>query len=264
MLWLENIQKLASKNTPFVIATISALKGHSPRGVGSKMLITQDNIYDSIGGGMLEHSAIIEARKMLKTGSPKVLELELQLNKNGTAYGTQCCGGKVDIFLELITNKRPSVSIFGAGHVAKELVNVLKILPIDINLIDTREDMLEPIQTNSCQASINKIHAIDPTKQVKDLAENSLILIMTHDHIQDYGILAASLKLKFPYIGLIGSSVKWIEFQKRLKESGFKAKDIARVTCPIGLKNVKGKTPQAIAISTAAELLSYLNLEDTN
>ena len=263
MLWLENIQKLALNNNPFVIATITDLKGHSPRGIGSKMLITETDTYDSIGGGMLEHSATIEARKMLANNSPKVLELELQLNKNGTAYGTQCCGGKVDVLLELISNKRPSVSIFGAGHVAKELVKVLKILPIDINLIDSREDMLEPIQ-NDDQANINKIYSKDPIKEVNSLAKDSLILIMTHDHIQDFGILAQSLNRPFPYIGLIGSSVKWIEFQKRLKESGFSKTDIAKVTCPIGLENVKGKTPQAIAISTAGELLSYLNLEDTN
>ena len=263
MLWLENIQKLASKNTPFVIATITGLNGHSPRGVGSKMLITGNEIYDSIGGGMLEHGAIIEARKMLEQGSPKLKEMEFQLNKNGTAYGTQCCGGKVELLLELITNKRPTVSIFGAGHVAKELTKVLQILPIDINLIDTREDMLEPIESHE-QANINKILAINPTKEVEKLDKNSLVLIMTHDHIQDYGILAQCLKHEFPYIGLIGSAVKWIEFQKRLKEAGFSKADIARVTCPIGLENVKGKTPQAIAISTAGELLAYLNLEDQN
>ncbi len=45
-----------------VLCMIIEKTGSSPRGVGSMMLVTEDKVYDSIGGGAVEFAAIEEAR----------------------------------------------------------------------------------------------------------------------------------------------------------------------------------------------------------
>jgi xanthine dehydrogenase accessory factor len=68
----------------------------------------------------------------------------------------------------------------------------------------------------------------------------------------------------FAYIGLIGSKTKWQHFQMRFKEAGLTEADLARVTTPIGLSNVPGKSPEAIAIGVAGQLLGVLELPDSH
>ena len=61
-----------------------------------------------------------------------------------------------------------------------------------------------------------------------------------------------------PFVGLIGSKTKWASFSHRLLERGFTQDEIDRITCPIGLPGIKGKEPEVIAASVAAQLLQTL------
>ena len=257
MIWLESIQNLAQEKTAFAIVTVTKVKGHSPRGAGAKMLVTETETFDTVGGGMLEQTAIIEARKLIKNPNQNVKELIIPLNIIGTKYGVQCCGGEVSLLIETVNAKRPKVVIFGAGYVAQALVKTLSILDIDIELIDSRQNMLADVSMSG-QAKLTKTYSAIPATKVKQLDEQSIVYIMTHDHAQDFAIATECLKQNFKFLGLIGSSVKWIDFQKKLSEQGFSKKEIARITCPIGLANVKGKTPAAIAISTAGQIINLL------
>ena len=67
---------------------------------------------------------------------------------------------------------------------------------------------------------------------------------------------------RFGFVGLIGSASKWAHFGRELKKQGLTADELARVTTPIGLPNVPGKSPQAVAIAVAAQLLGVLELPD--
>ena len=58
-----------------------------------------------------------------------------------------------------------------------------------------------------------------------------------------------------PFIGLIGSQTKWATFRHRLEARGFRADELAAVTCPIGVPGVVGKEPEVIAVAVAAQLL---------
>ncbi len=222
------------------------------------MLVTETETYDTVGGGMLEQTAIIEARKLINNPNQNTKELSIPLNIIGTKYGVQCCGGEVSLLIETVNTKRPKVVIFGAGYVAQALVKTLSILDIDIQLIDSRQNMIDDV-VMSGQAKLTKTYSAAPATMVEQLDEQSIIYIMTHDHAQDFAIAGECLKKDFKFLGLIGSSVKWIDFQKKLAEQGFSKKDIARITCPIGLENVKGKTPAAIAISTAGQVVNLLD-----
>jgi xanthine dehydrogenase accessory factor len=264
MKWLEHTTRLASEQTPFVTVTIVSVRGHAPRRAGSKMLVTGSESLGSVGGGNLEETAIERSRQMLGANAQTPELLTVTLNPKGGDYGVQCCGGEVQVLLEPHNPRRPCVAIFGAGHVGWAIVRVLGTLPVDIRLIDSRDKQLEQ-DIHPHAATLTTHHAPIPESAITDLPEGSCVLILTHDHAEDVAILERALtRPDFAYIGLIGSKTKWQHFQMRLKDAGLTEADLARVTTPIGLSNVPGKSPEAIAIGVTGQLLGVLELSDSH
>ena len=82
---------------------------------------------------------------------------------------------------------------------------------------------------------------------------------MTHDHAEDAALCDAALRRPdLGFVGLIGSSVKWIRFREQLKAVGHTEAELERITTPIGLPGIRGKTPAVIAVSVAAQLVQIL------
>jgi len=263
MSWLNQAFKLSQNVAPFIIVTIANVKGHAPRNAGSKMLVSLKSIHGSIGGGNLEQVALDKARKMLQSELYQTDLLTIALNPKGGPYGVQCCGGEVSLLFEKVQVKRPSVAIFGAGHVGWALTHVLSIFPIDIYLIDSRETQLERDYLSE-SATLHKWHKSVPETALADLPLNSHVLVMTHDHAEDIAILDFALKTDWAFLGLIGSNVKWLQFQQELKKQGHDETALTRITTPIGLAEIKGKSPQVIALATAAQLLTMISFAEND
>ncbi len=258
MNWLERAGHYQEQKEDFVIITLVEVRGHAPRSAGSKMLVTKTDFHGSIGGGNLEKTAISKARALLEQTKQPTEFFNLKLNLQSGDFGIQCCGGEVKVMLERINTHRPSVVIFGAGHVGQALLGVLGLLPIDIYLIDSRQELVKNAIKPST-AKLITLHELIPEAAFATLPQNSILLILTHDHAEDLAILDTALKVDtYPFIGLIGSQVKWQTFQHELRKQGHSDETLERVHCPIGLENLKENHPGAIAISTAAQILALL------
>ncbi|GIW32824.1 xanthine dehydrogenase accessory protein XdhC [Meiothermus sp.] len=263
MQWFEQLARLTEQKEPLVLVTLVSVRGHAPREAGAKMLVTAEAVYGTIGGGNLEATAIALAHKMLEGPGHTPQLHTLRLTENAPAeHGVQCCGGEVQILLEAVTPARPTVAIFGVGHVGLALAKVLSMLPIELWLVDSRAEMLSEERLNPLyreQARIRVFQAPILDSIVNDLPAGAHLVIMTHDHAEDLFVLEAALRRgELGFIGLIGSAVKWRNFQHKLLQQGLSQADLARVTCPIGLPITKSKAPQAIAIATAGQLLPLL------
>ena len=95
--WLHRARELAAGG-PYVIVTVAEAAGSAPRGAGTKMLVSDTELYGTIGGGNLEFTVVDQARKFLESD-----EGDYQFQKY--ALGPlleQCCGGSVVILLERI------------------------------------------------------------------------------------------------------------------------------------------------------------------
>ena len=66
--WLEVARTLEDSATPYVIITVLGARGSTPRDNGTKMLVTAQDSFCTIGGGNLEYKAIAIARDMLRSG----------------------------------------------------------------------------------------------------------------------------------------------------------------------------------------------------
>ena len=158
---------------------------------------------------------------------------------------------KRQVLLESFGLNSIPVTIFGAGHVAERLATLLHDLSIPVTLIDNREAQLAGVK-----ADVEKLCLQTPENAIAGLEANSFALVMTHDHLLDYRLIKALLdRSPIAFIGMIGSATKWQRFTERLRQDGVSADRTAAVQCPVGLENVPGKEPMAVAISVAALLL---------
>ncbi|GMA15540.1 xanthine dehydrogenase accessory protein XdhC (plasmid) [Deinococcus metallilatus] len=269
MNWLDAVQALSERGEAGVLVTVAAVRGHAPREAGAKMVVGPQQTWDSVGGGNLEATAVERARALLAcgAGTPELLTLRLT-DRAANEYGRQCCGGEVTLLLEPLRTARPNLAIFGVGHVGLALANILKTLPVNLHLIDSREAQLAPERLAGLEGDAARLHvhhAPIPEMALADLPAGTHLVIVTHDHAEDAALCDAALRRPdLGFIGLIGSKVKWVRFREQLQAVGHSEADLARITTPIGLPGIRGKSPPIIAISVAAQLQQVLEADATS
>lgn len=260
MNWVRAIGDLRAQRRPGILVTVTAVRGHAPREAGAKMVVTATTIHDSIGGGNLEASVVDRARAMLAAGvtTPETMGFSLT-DKAGTEHGRQCCGGEVTVLLEPLAVV-PAVAIFGVGHVGLELARILARQDLELHLVDSRADQVDPTRLavlDDAVARIHVHHAPVPEIVLGQVPSGTHVLVMTHDHAEDAALVDMALRCgHLGPIGLIGSSAKWRRFQRQLRAEGHAPEALGRITTPIGLPDLAGKDPATIAVSVAAALLT--------
>lgn len=270
--WFDAVQSLQHRGDAYALVTVLGCTGSTPRDHSSKMVITDEDIFDTIGGGHLEYLVMQKAREIIATnaGTSKV-EQDIHHFPLGASLG-QCCGGSATVLIETFAACQFHIGIFGAGHVAKSIVTILAGLQCKVSWIDSRADEF-PLEI---PANVNKIIATEPCDELEDLPNGSDILILTHNHQLDFELCLTALKRnrnplqQLRSIGLIGSVTKALRFQKRLTDRllGLEKVDqdpqiqkaldekIKSIRCPVGLSSVPGKLPMEVAVSIVGELIA--------
>lgn len=247
--WSAAIQVCQQQGCGYVIATIINTQGSTPRDGGSKMVITADTTYDTIGGGQLEFLLVQQARELLTQNKTCQLLKPIPL----AAEAAQCCGGNVTVMLEAFASCTWQIALFGAGHVCQSLVTILAGLPCQVQIIDNRPELMTASLPPNCRYEFYA----DPTKAIAQLPADAWEIIFTHDHALDFALCKTLLTdARYAYAGMIGSQTKALRFRKRLSDAGFTVQQIETIYSPIGLPEVKGKLPMEVAVSIAAQLQS--------
>ena len=258
MSWLDAVARLRRERTPGVLVTVVEARGHAPRDAGAKMVVAADATWGTVGGGNLEETAVARARAMLgEVVEPETMAVSLS-DKARTEHGRQCCGGEVTLLLEPLPVV-PAVAVFGVGHVGLELARVLARHDLDLHLVDSRRDQLAD-ERLACLAdavaSVHVHHAPVPELVLGSVPAGTHVLVMTHDHAEDFAICDAALRCEhLGPVGLIGSAAKWSRFRSGLLVEGHDPAAIDAITCPIGDPGITGKEPAVVALSVAAGLL---------
>ena len=252
--WITALNQFATEATPGVIITVVEERGSTPRNAGAKMVISQAEQFDTIGGGHLEYKAIKIARQMLqqKQNQPRLERFSL-----GASLG-QCCGGATTLLFEPVNTDTVQIVVFGAGHVGRALVSILASLPCRVRWIDSREDQFPKVIPEGVETLVSEF----PADEVEAQPANSYFIVMTHNHQLDQTLTEAILQRNdFAYFGLIGSETKRHKFIHRLQAKGFSEAQINRMTCPMGIASIKGKLPAEIAVSVAGEIIAHYNAD---
>ena len=237
-----------------VVVTLVHTRGSAPQEIGAKIVVGREGlIKGTIGGGKVEERVIAHSKELLKSeNNHSFTEWNLQTDIGMT------CGGVVSFFFEKI-KAHPSwkIAIFGAGHVAQEVVRLLITLDCEVCCIDPRLDWLQKLPES---VNLKKIHAETMALIVPTLAPGTFVASMTMGHAFDLPILLAAYERSdIPYMGVIGSESKAVVLKNDLKKNGVREERIQNLHCPIGEK-FGNNTPIEIAFSIVAQLIKSRDL----
>ena len=260
-----------------LVISVDEIKGSTPRGTGTRMLVSTTAVDGTIGGGHLEWQTIDLARHALQENTQPTAPWTRTFPL-GPTLG-QCCGGVVTLrFAPLddatladwaLPPPRFHLELHGAGHVGQAIVRLLVDLDCTVRWIDERaEDASLPSAEQPGLPSLEMLANLPPHIQwldtdaaeheVRDAPAHACHLVLTHRHDLDLRIIDAVLRRgDFSFAGLIGSQTKRAKFLHRLTEQGITPEALDRLTCPIGLSGVSGKEPAIIAIAVLAQLLQH-------
>lgn len=261
--WYETVYQLEARGESYVLITVMGARGSTPRNSGTKMVITSEENYGTIGGGHLEFKAIATATEMFEQTQNPQAQQKIEHFPLGAKLG-QCCGGSVTLLFELFIGSNLNIMLFGAGHVGKSLVQILAQLPCRLHWVDSRENIFpKDIAGKELAGNVVKVCSDYMTDEVETMPSNSYFIVMTHDHSLDFAITEAVLKRgDFHYLGLIGSKSKWQRFENRFQHRNYDKDFYAAVRCPVGLSDVPGKLPVEVAVSVAAEVINEYHREE--
>ncbi len=147
------------------------------------------------------------------------------------------------------------VLIFGAGHVARSLAVLTKMVGFRTVVIDDREEFANRHRFDTADEII-VLNSFEHLPREMEITRGSYIVIVTRGHSRDAIVLESVLKAEAAYIGMIGSRRKRDEIFEALSGKGFVVEDLLeRVHSPIGI-GIGAETPEEIAVSIVAELIA--------
>jgi xanthine dehydrogenase accessory factor len=241
----EEVLRIRERGETGVLVTLIAIDGKPPEDKACKALFKSSGekvgfLYD---GEALEQEISGEMAGLLKEKRPKVLDLRAK--DEGAPWK------RIEVLLEPIFSE-PTVYLFGAGHVSKEVAPLAKRVHFKVVVIDDREIFAnrerfpeaDEIVVSDFERSFEGLR-IDP---------QSYIVIVTRGHLYDGLVLEQAVKTDARYIGMIGSKRKIETLYRNLVAKGVPKEKLDRVYAPIGI-DINSETPEEIAVSIVAQLI---------
>ena len=248
------IAELQGQRSSFVLVTVIAARGSTPRGIGSKMIVLENGrIFGSIGGSAVESIVIQDALKALKENT--IIRCTHNLNDLDQTDTGMICGGTMEFYIEPVITA-PRLFIFGGGHCGQPLARTAAQVGFECTVIEDRPEFAAKERYPDGISILNET----PEKAFEQISfgEHDYVAIVTRSHELDYQILKNVIRNRLKYIGLIGSKAKKSQIFKKLGHDGISKNDLDRVHCPIGLA-INAESPEEIAVSIVAELIAVKN-----
>jgi len=159
-----------------------------------------------------------------------------------------------------VLNNRTTVYIIGGGHVGLATSKLLASLGFYIVLFDNREHL----NTFEANHYAHEKHLVDYRKIGDHLTnQHAIIAIMTNKYTDDKLVLSQCIRIPHQFLGVLGSAAKLDVMFDVLGKEGFSSNELAKIHAPIGLP-IRSQTPDEIAISIAAQLISLRRLIEKN
>lgn len=242
--------RLLERHEPFVRATVVRAEGSVPAKLGSAMIVRADgSTLGTVGGAALEERVRAMARTALERAQGDLAHFDLQAWRAGGL--PSLCGGSVDIAIEYVP-ARPNLLLWGGGHVAAALAQLLPGLEYDYSVADDRAEWVSAERFP--QADRREVVAPGEIWRVFDARSFTHLYVLGYDAMKDGEVLRHAVE-EFPgYVGLIASRSKRLHLWDRLRREGVTEAQLERIHAPIGLA-IGAETPAEIAVSVVAEVI---------
>jgi len=148
---------------------------------------------------------------------------------------------------------RPTVFVFGAGHVAIPVAHIAALAGFRVVVVDDRAEFANRERFPGADDVI--VASVDDAFSRITVDETGYVVAITRGHAMDEEVVAHALRTSARYIGMIGSKRKVAGVLGRLRTQGFTDADLARLHAPIGI-DINAETVEEIAVSIVAELIA--------
>jgi len=244
--WLDGLVRHYDRKPCVLVTSL----GRDDPGEGHGKLVVAENHVE--GSWPADPDVIVpHARALLKSPGQATHDLQIVFRKPGDKFPAY--------LLQRYAPNNFRLILFGAGHVGKAIIQVMSGLPCHVTWVDARPDMFP----DSIPSNVTKIVSARNARIIAQARPGTFFLIMTHSHPLDLELCGQVLtRGDFGYLGLIGSRTKRERFEKRLRHMGLEQKIITRLTCPIGIPEIFDKSPGAIAVAVAAQILRQRSIKE--
>ncbi|ACB52686.1 putative xanthine dehydrogenase accessory factor [Crocosphaera subtropica ATCC 51142] len=229
---------------PGIIATIFNVEGAVNSKVGKRLtVILDDQVKTDIKDNNLSFTLLKDAQTCLQ-------------NQQSSVYCYQFPQGKIDVFMELI-KPPPNLIIFGAGRDVIPVVELAKILGWNITIFDCRGSQ----ETKKRFIMVDEIILTRRDILHKQISVNddTVVIVMTHNYLDDLEILKLLIPSQIKYLGCLGSKQRKERLLQDLQNQGsnYSPEMLEKLYAPIGL-DIGAETPEAIALSIVTEIQAIL------
>ena len=199
------------------------------------LLVHPDRTTGSLGHPAADEQALRVLRPMLREGGTRLLEI-----------------GERRLFLESHLPP-PHLVVIGAVHIAIPLVTFGTTLGFRTTVIDARGQFA----TEERFPHADRLIEAWPDEALAQLSLHPGVaaVCLAHDPKFEDPAMKVLLCSDVGYIGAVGSRSTSAERRERLKAAGFSDEQLDRIHGPIGI-NIGAKTPEEIAVSIIAEIIS--------
>lgn len=294
----KKVQQVLQEEKRLILMVVVANEGSSPGRKGFKMLVSRQQMYGTIGGGIMEHKLVEYAERLLdKPSFEPFIKHQIHDKSAPKDQSGMICSGQQTIafygvdtsyfsLLDEVLSDTP-VTLYYTNHGihtkasdavtwSYEEANVLVqqayiiggghvglALSEVLSKLDFEVHLLdhrEGLNTMESNHFVQSKAVVDFETIDKHVPEGNhiYVIIMSFGYRTDDIIIRRLLDKHFKYIGMLGSQEKIATLFANLAKDGFAQDRIDNVYAPIGIA-IKSETAYEIAISVAAQMIKIKN-----
>lgn len=231
---LEAALRLKKAGEPFVLATVIRAEKPTSAKPGAKALIKADGEWIGwIGGSCSKPAVEVEAKKVLASGQPKILQI--------SSAETCASGGSLDIYLEPHLPK-PHLVVIGHLPVAEALVSLAGPLGFRVTVMSPEASSE---QFASADEFLDRIdfRGLPPGER--------FVVVASHGNYDEEAVRSALEESDTDYVALVSSRKR---AEALLSGLGLSEEKRQRLKFPAGL-DIGATTAEEIALSILAEMV---------
>lgn len=270
-----------------VLATLINIEGNAPYPVGAQMLVAENGDFiGQITGGCAEQAIADQAIAVLNQGSNKTHRYGL----DSPFFDIQLpCGSGIDVHFDCALSEsdlssidaelqarrsvtrmiegvekyyRPTARIIvvGQGPILVSLTRLATLSGFDVLCVVQNDAAAAPLETAGFRGTL--LNTAQPF--LGDYYDRYTALVsLFHEHELENPLVLEALNSDAFYVGALGSKRTHANRLQQLSEMGALESNLSRIKGPVGL-NIAAQTPEQIAVSILAEVISEMNRNGTH